>query len=151
MMPPFIFPPSLGKRLRCVFTAAVMNGPWVSRGQHGLESVRRLCSPLLTWLLLVLCASMQSLVPPTPKPIPEDRARPMALCQVAAHLDSLTENDADASCWRCHLITAIRPFSSAAAVISYLWAALEGVWTKNPLKQRIQAPVRDRLGLEKLS
>lgn len=75
----------------------------------------------------------------------------MALCQVAVHLDSLTENDADASCWRCHLITAIRPFSSAAAVISYLWAALEGVWTKNPLKQRIQAPVRDRLGLEKLS
>lgn len=56
----------------------------------------------------------------------------MALCQVAAHLDSLTENDADASCWRCHLITAIRPFSSAAAVISYLWAALEGVWAKVP-------------------
>lgn len=72
----------------------------------------------------------------------------MALCQVAAHLDSLTENDADASCWRCHLITAIRPFSSAVAVISYLWAALEGVWTKtrkagNPGTQERQTGSRE--------
>lgn len=111
-----------------MFTVAVMNGPWSAWSRECPETLQ---SPLNLADCFSLCTHAE-FVPPTPKLIPGDRARPMALCQVAAHLDSLTENDADASCWRCHLITAIRPFSSAVAVILYLWAALEGVWTKIP-------------------
>lgn len=57
-----------------------------------------------------------------PKPLskpdnPKGKVRPMACSQVASHPDS--HADAVASYWRCHLITAIRPFSAAGA-ISYL-------------------------------
>lgn len=43
-------------------------------------------------------------------PGPEGKVRPLALCQVASHPDSLT--DAVASCQHCYLITAIRFFCS---------------------------------------
>lgn len=61
----------------------------------------------------LLCATCQ---------VPEGRARPSACCQVAPHPDSCA--DALASCWHCHLITAISPFSAAPGL--YLWAALDG-------------------------